>query len=389
MFPKLPLPPFIGKPKRNHSAWSSTACGTPTPHSDMPQDSPTSVSELRLPVNARGVDVLSPVMDSPRIQRSAVVGLGPELVLAEVSTVPPTPACGRLYEYRAPPIPKTDSIYKLAKKAEYEGNIAKAMELYLVAIEKKDRPDSAIKDYAGLLHMRGKTQEAIDFLENSSRTDLIKNTAGLKNLLEQLRSFVDSQTNDLARRDLPRLLYVTMDEGFQVHISEATLPSLFPNYLKVSRIFYVNPLLDDEGCPFAHRALVEFASHSAARKALMVNKHSSLRCAWASERLLDCDSRIVKMAGNEVKTLYAIVPEDVVFDKWPKLLQTKPSTSDPDHIDEPVAHRPLQLPVMKRGDVRPIELDIACIEASVDSILHEMHWCLDTPSPIRTVACLL
>ena len=386
--PKLPLPPFVGKPRRNNSAWSSTACGTPTPHSDTPQHSPVSITELRIPTSYMGSEScpLAPVLDSPRIQRSALVGLGPEPVC---NTVPPTPACGRLYEYRTPPVPKGDSLYKQAKKAEYDGDFMEAMELYLKAIEKKDRPDSAIKDYAGLLHMRGRTDDAIEFLEKCCRADLIRNTSGLKNLLAQLRSFRDGLANDSEKRDLPRLLYVTMDEELKLYISKATLPMIFPNHLKVSKIFYVNPQLDDASCPHSKKALVEFASHSAARKALMVNKHSSLRCAWGTDKMLDCDPRIVLMNGAGERDSYAIVPVSVVDHEWPKLLQTRPCSPDTVRTESPAIERPLQLPVIKRGETRPIELDIAAIEGSVENVLQEKPWCLDTPSPIRSVACLL
>jgi tetratricopeptide (TPR) repeat protein len=302
-----------------------------------------------------------------------------------------------LYEYRCPPIPRADSVYKQAKKAEYEGDFEKAMNLYLLAIEKRDRSDSAIKDYAGLLHMRGRTQEAIDFLEKCSKADLVRSSAGFKNLINQLKAYISnfSAGAESERRDLPRQLYVAVGEDLRVRICLSSLSSLFPNHLKVSRIVYINPLLDDQGRPFSDRALIEFASHSAARKALLVNKHSALKCFWASDSMLESDPRIVTInpdktslagTGPAVKTVFAIVPADVVEVEWPKLIQAKANQDD--SIDtKKVSGSALQLPVMKRCN-RPVELDMGVIEGNSGFVL-EMHWCLDTPSPIRSVACLL
>jgi hypothetical protein len=400
-FPKLPLPPFVGFPKRYHSAWSSTACGTPTPQHDTPHNCGYIKSSLRIPVDRR-VEPFSYGQssgDSPRIQRSSVAGVGPEPV-TKAHQIPPTPSCGRLYEYRCPPIPKTDSIYKQAKKAEYEGNYEIAMELYLSAIDHRDRTDSAIKDYAGLLHMRGKTQEAIDFLENCSRADMVKSTAGFRNLINQLKSFQDSfSSTEPDKRDLPRLLYVTIGDGINVRISSATLPSLFPNHLKVLKMVYINPILDDHDCPISDRALIEFASHSAARKALLVNKHSALRCQWGSDAMLCSDSRIAHMVADDlclegtgpvVKISYAIVPNDIIDFEWPKLLQLKTVPPDLPTMDTRGQESSLQLPLIKRSvQGRPEELDLTVIEMSACEARQEMHWCLDTPSPVRSVACLL
>jgi len=368
-------------------------------------DTPVAVCELVLPVSRTLTPITSVVGQgqidySPRIERAAMAGLEPEHV-EMLPTVPPTPACGRLYEYRCPPIPRTDSIYKQAKKAEYEGRFDDAMKLYLQAIEKRDRSDSAIKDYAGLLHMRGRTEEAIDFLEKCARTDMVKSTAGFKNLITQLRSFLFNFSNDSEKRDLPRLLYVAIADSTKVRICASTLPSLFPNHLKVSKIFYVNPILDDLSRPYSKSAVVEFASHSAARKALMVNKHSSLQCFWASENMLSCDNRIVKVEADPkadkfqstAAISYVIVPEDIVSCEWPKLLQNKSNAPDAPQPDIPAPASDikgsLQLPVLKRSENRPLEVDVVAIEASVDHMLQEMHWCLDTPSPVRSIACLL
>lgn len=387
-FPKLPPLPFLGHTKRYGSA-VSTACGTPTPHSDQSYATPVSSWRLHIPVARVLVSSESlGDIESPRIERAALVGIEPEPVAAPSRRAPPTPACRRLYEFRCPPMPKTNSVYKQAKKAEYDGDYETAMQLYIRAIDLNDRAESAVKDYAGLLHMRGKTKEAIGFLEE--RGDRFKTTAGFKNLLSQLQAFISTTETD--RRDLPKLVYVAIEGDMKMRISYTTMASLFPNHLKVSKITFVNPLLDDHGVPQSDKALVEFASHSAARKALNVTKHNSIRCLWAPDSLLEVSQGTVRMQvedvclvalGPLVKVSYAVVPEEVVGGEWPKLLAGRVGNAK-----DSESPKGLQLPIIKRSE-RPMELDIASIETSVEEIIQRIDWCLNTPSPVRHVACLL
>ena len=414
-FPKPPPLPFISNPKRFRSAQSSTVCGTPTPHSGSPMPSTPWGwgAHVQVPTLVIPVDRSCPIPsdDSPRIQRSAIAG--PEKVVATGLAKVPTPACRRLYEFRYPPMPKFNSVYKQAKKAEYDGDYEGAMQLYLQAIEEKDRPDSAVKDYAGLLHMRGMTKEAIDFLE--ARGEALNSTLGYKNLLAQLRAFLAS--SDTEKKDLPRLVYVSIDEEVETRVDFASMSSLFPNHLKIAKLIFINPLLDDRGAPRSSRALIEFASHSAARKALMVSKHSAIKCLWAPDGLMqELDSRIVRVEANDVclvgmgpvvKVSYAIVPNDIIVLDWPKCLLGRGSQpSSPPHsgastrssITAGATVGPLRLPVLKRltTDVhsdaprtRSIELDLLTIEGPSGRSSQQIDWCLNTPSPVRHIACLL
>ena len=63
------------------------------------------------------------------------------------------------------PIPKGETYYAKAKIAEYqERDLDKAEYYYKLAIKKGERTVSAIKDLASLMHQRGKTKEACEFL---------------------------------------------------------------------------------------------------------------------------------------------------------------------------------------------------------------------------------
>lgn len=57
---------------------------------------------------------------------------------------------------RQVPIPKGNSAYSKAKRAEYiERNLDKAVKFYKISIKNNERVDSAIKDLATVLHQQG------------------------------------------------------------------------------------------------------------------------------------------------------------------------------------------------------------------------------------------
>jgi Flp pilus assembly protein TadD len=63
------------------------------------------------------------------------------------------------------PLPTGDTAYAKAKRAEYlERDLDKAEGLYRKAIFLGERAPSAAKDLAGVLHQKGKTEEACQFL---------------------------------------------------------------------------------------------------------------------------------------------------------------------------------------------------------------------------------
>ena len=58
------------------------------------------------------------------------------------------------------PIPRGNSYYSEAKRAEYiEKNLEKAASLYLKEIKSGMRKESAVKDLAVVMHQQGKTEQ--------------------------------------------------------------------------------------------------------------------------------------------------------------------------------------------------------------------------------------
>lgn len=151
------------------------------------------------------------------------------------------------------PIPKGDSPYALAKKAEYiEKDLYKAEMYYKQAILEADRAESAIKDLAGVIHQQGKTLEAIQILKENKNlfdSDPIK----YENLLQNLKRQVVQKGNRLNKllKISPLALGTT---------TQAVL-TLFSNNKRISDIELYN-----EGSHIY--AILKFATHSAARKTL-------------------------------------------------------------------------------------------------------------------------
>jgi hypothetical protein len=406
---ELPPLPFEAQPKRFRSGQSSTVCATPSiqghsPHPIPPHDS-SRFSAPKLTIPTQSEKYLS-FSDSPRISRAAVSG--PDCVSKDVQparyrTQAGTPGWRRLYDFRFPPVPKEDSTYKHAKETEYHGDYDGAMRLYLKAIEQNDRPESAIKDYAGLLHMRGRTEEAIQFLE--SKGGSMKDTPGFKNLMAQLRSFLlSAETN---RKDLPKMIYLSTDTEGGMDITLESLPSFFPNHLKITSITFINPIQSLVGSPISRSALIEFASHSAARKALTITKHSSVDCMWGHESLLqhehiivaDLDRAALVSSGPVVKMRFAVVPTQILRTEWPAQLSHKAPSSCSASNSVSEVQSPLRLPLISRSSNSPPHeeslqnkfrnsLNLEVIDHS-PGFVENMDWCLNTPSPIRHIASLL
>lgn len=150
------------------------------------------------------------------------------------------------------PIPKGDSAYSQAKRAEYiEKNLKLAEHLYKSAIEQGDRAESAIKDLAGVMHQQGKTIEAIEFLKGHS--NLFNDTVKYENLMMNLRRQIVQRGNRLNK-----------------NLKISNLP-LKIDKQQVLKLFTKPERITDVEITFADDktfAIVRFASHSAARKTL-------------------------------------------------------------------------------------------------------------------------
>ena len=150
------------------------------------------------------------------------------------------------------PLPKGNSPYALAKKAEY---IKKDLELakyyYKLAIKQRDREESAIKDIASILHQEGLTQQACDFL--SEHQHHFKDQKKIENLLTSLQKQVIPSENCLKRilKLFPVTEFATV-EGVK---------SIFKNSTRILEVefHYHNT---------QRSAFLKFPSHSSARKTL-------------------------------------------------------------------------------------------------------------------------
>lgn len=308
------------------------------------------------------------------------------------------------FERVYPPMPKSKSTYTEAKKAEYDGNIELAMDLYLKALQENDKAESAIKDYAGLLHMKSQTKAAIDFMETQSKEREV--SQGFRNLLTQLKGTHERESSSDFQH-LHKTVLVSVDAALDTMIQYETIRAMLPNFLKISKITFVNPVLNGNGFPLSRQAVIEFSSHSAARKAVTVTKHDAITCCWAPSDLVKSaiekgPVQLVK-GGPQVAIRFSIVPTKVVDNEWPLLLLGSGDRPLPDTVvNEDESHNesigsssssqssPVVLPIPERRRTRSIEVDTAVNEdGECTDLLSEvsMDWCLDTPSPIRHLAC--
>lgn len=190
-----------------------------------------------------------------------------------------------------PTLPNKHPLYSQAKRLEYDGDIAGALDFLYRAMMNGERVDSCLKDIAGLLNMMGRTAEAVEFL--MAHSDKVSNWAGYTNLLCKLQAEIDREEAS----DLPRGITVTVLDRSLGSVSLGLCDRLFPNPAKIRRFLYT----DEHGFV----AAVHFASHSSARKALQVHKLCSdqVSCSWAS---LYTESRLKmleKLEKSHAKTL--------------------------------------------------------------------------------------
>ena len=151
------------------------------------------------------------------------------------------------------PIPRQQTPYAYAKAAEYiEKDLEKAEHYYRQAIEIGERPESAIKDLAGILHQQGKTQEACELLEAHKHV-FVADINKYENLLRNLQKQMLPSKNTLNK--------AVKISGLGPMADELTLKALFTNAARILHIEFAYE--DDNGVRYA---ILRFSSHSAARK---------------------------------------------------------------------------------------------------------------------------
>ena len=162
-------------------------------------------------------------------------------------------------ELRKPslPIPKGETPYAMAKNAEYKfRDLDKAEFYYQQAIFQGDRPESAVKDLASLMHQRGKTKEACEILErhkNLFKNDFEKFTNLYNTLKKQIESTGNCQNKCLKMSPL------TAD------ITNEEIRRFFTNSVRIQQVSLHVQDIDGKAI---HYALLSFNSHSSARKTL-------------------------------------------------------------------------------------------------------------------------
>jgi len=150
------------------------------------------------------------------------------------------------------PIPKGDTPYSRAKRYEYvDKDLSKAAFFYQKAIEEGDRAESAVKDLAGVLHQQGQTSKACETLERY-RHLFAAEPAKFDNLLLNLKKQVPANTLSC------KFLKLT---GVRDSDTPTSLRRLFTNPNRIhSLVLY--------GEATERYALLQFATHSAARKSI-------------------------------------------------------------------------------------------------------------------------
>lgn len=148
---------------------------------------------------------------------------------------------------KAYPIPKGDTPYVQAKKSEYIAkDLSQAAAFYRLAIAQGERPESAVKDLAGVLVQQGKMTEARELLQTHQHL-FASDIAKYQNLLTN----VCKQTTVTCR-------YLRLS-GLPDNASPQTIRALFSN---------PNRIHDIEIDKTAGIALLKIMSHSAARKTI-------------------------------------------------------------------------------------------------------------------------
>mmetsp|Transcript_8404 Transcript_8404/g.16737 ORF Transcript_8404/g.16737 Transcript_8404/m.16737 type:complete len:308 (+) Transcript_8404:830-1753(+) len=170
------------------------------------------------------------------------------------------------------PIPKGDSPYARAKRAEYiDRNLAKAEFFYKQAIRQDDRAESSVKDLAGILHQQGRTVEACRLLEENKHL-FSSDQSKFENLLHNLQRQVTPSGNCLNKS-----LKVS---GLEPADSPADVCKLFKNSSRIQSISLAKEFAEGEEVAYA---MLKFTSHSAARKTLeSFHKWDKYKVEWVS-----------------------------------------------------------------------------------------------------------
>jgi len=167
------------------------------------------------------------------------------------------------------PIPKGDSPYALAKRAEYiQKDLDKAKAYYQEAIDSGDRVESAVKDLASLLHQEASTTQACSLLQKYRH--IFSDVSKADNLLENLKRQVMPTGN--CQNKYLKLYPLTVAD------TAVSVKSLFRNPERILDI----EIRKDIAANLKY-AIIRFPSHSAARKTLEgFHKWNRFKVEWVN-----------------------------------------------------------------------------------------------------------
>jgi hypothetical protein len=173
------------------------------------------------------------------------------------SMISPQPSPKNSRPIKTLPLPKGESTYAQAKRAEYaEKNLIKAEILYRKAISEGDRIESAVKDLASLLHQLGKSQDGLRLLRKYKRL-FYGNMTKFHNLVKTLQKTTECE-------DDTKLKCLKLS-GLTPKDDEILVKSFFSNPQRIKSFKFNN---ERSEATVNYYCVLGFSSQSSARKTL-------------------------------------------------------------------------------------------------------------------------
>jgi hypothetical protein len=170
-----------------------------------------------------------------------------------------------------PNLPESSTPYGVAKLYEHNKDFDTALEWFAVAIQVGDRTVSAVLDVAGIYSKFGDIKGAIEFLEQYREMVPPEKMVSFNRLYERLEWDLYKPPNRMIKM-------------VEVHIVDASFAPL--DYVLCQRIFpnseKVRVIISRAS---GMSGYVEFDSHSAARKAVYIEKNPFVSVDWPTEEV--------------------------------------------------------------------------------------------------------
>ena len=168
-----------------------------------------------------------------------------------------------------PNLPESSTPYGVAKLYEHNKDFDAALEWFAVAIEVGDRVVSAVLDVAGIYSKFGDIKGAIQFLEQYKPVVPAEKMLSFNRLYERLEWDLYKPPNRMMK-----IVEVNIVDGSFAPLDYVLCQRIFPNSEKVRVIVSRQSGMS---------GYVEFDSHSAARKAVYIEKNPFVSVDWPGE----------------------------------------------------------------------------------------------------------